>query len=205
MTTKPQRNWTYLIAITIVRAFMAGAAAISFSHIITTANMLGLHGWQAWTTPFAIDGFAALGMLGRSRRFAEQTRRVGLRFAIAAGLISLAANIYAGHTVGERIYGVIVVLAFVSAEQYADRMAPAPAAPVVVEPSAEELATAKRSEAAKKAAATRAANKATKTTAAKKAAATRAAKKAALAAELAELVDGYTPADAPVSPAPIGG
>lgn len=127
MNTKPSTNWTYLIALTITRAFMLGAAAISFTHIVTTSHLLGLGGFQALTTPFAIDGFATLGMLGRSRRFAETTRRAGLRIAIGAGALSLAANVYAGHTIGERIYGVIVVAAFIAAEQYADRMAPAAA------------------------------------------------------------------------------
>jgi len=123
--TRTARNWTYLTALTIVRAFMLAAAVASFTHIVHTAHMLGLSGWQALSTPFMIDGFAALGMLGRSHRFAESTRRVGMRFAIAAGTLSLAANIYAGTNAGERIYGGLVVAAFIAAEQYADRMKPA--------------------------------------------------------------------------------
>lgn len=156
MTTKPNaRNWTYLIVATIVRLYMIGALAISFDHIITAAGMLGLHGWQAYTVPFAIDGFAVLGMIGRSARFAESTQRTGLKLQAAAGTLSLAANIYAGHTRGEQIYGALIVTAFIVAEWYAGKLRPAPAAKTAVDP--------RRSEAARKAAATRKANAATKT------------------------------------------
>lgn len=147
-------NWTYLTVAGIVRLYMIGALAISFGHIITASGLLGLHGWQARTVPFAIDGFAVLGMIGRSARFAESTQRTGLRLQAAAGLLSLAANVYAGHTLGERLYGALIVTAFIVAEWYAGKLRPAPAAKPTVDP--------RRSEAARKAAATRKANAATK-------------------------------------------
>lgn len=148
--TKTRRNWTYLTVAAIVRIYMIGALAISFSHIITASHMLELNGWQAYTVPFAIDGFAVLGMIGRSHRFAEATRRTGFRFQLGAGALSFAANVFAGHTVGERLYGALIVAAFVAAEKYADKLRPAP---VVT-----EEAKAKRSEAAKRGAVTRKAN-----------------------------------------------
>lgn len=152
-----QRNYTYLVVTAIVRLYMLGALAISFSHIITAAHLLQLTGWQAYTTPAFVDGFAVLGMIGRSQRFAPATRRSGFRLQLAAGALSFAANVFAGHTVGERAYGALVVAGFVVSEWYGAKLAPAA---VVVEcPTDAEVLAAKRSAAAVKAAATRKANK----------------------------------------------
>jgi hypothetical protein len=149
------RNWTYTLVTAIVRLYMLGALAISFSHIITAASLLQLHGWQAYTTPFFIDGFAVLGMIGRSHRFETSTRRSGFRLQMAAGALSFACNIFAGHTIGERLYGALVVVGFVAAEWYGAKLAPAaPAQPTDV-----EVLAAKRSAAAAKGAATRKANR----------------------------------------------
>ena len=149
-------NRTYLLVAAIVRLYMIGALAVSFTHIVTASHLLGLEGWQAWTVPFAIDGFALLGMIGRSARFSADTQRTGFRLQITAGAVSLIANVYAGHTVGERLYGALIVAAFIVAEWYAAKLRPAP---VVVPTEAE-----RRSAAAKKAAATRKANAAAKAT-----------------------------------------
>lgn len=151
------RNWTYLTVTAIVRLYMLGALAISFSHIITAASLLQLHGWQAYTTPFFIDGFAVLGMIGRSHRFEQATRRSGFRLQMAAGALSFACNIFAGHTVGERLYGALVVVGFVVSEWYGAKLAPAVI--VTVEPTDAELLAAKRSASARQAAATRKANR----------------------------------------------
>lgn len=148
------RNRTYLAVTAIVRLYMLGALAISFSHIITAAHLLQLDGWQAWTTPAFVDGFAVLGMIGRSQRFAPATRRSGFRLQLAAGALSFSANVFAGHTVGERAYGALVVVGFVVSEWYGAKLAPA--APVM--PAAAEVLAEKRSAAARKGAATRKAN-----------------------------------------------
>lgn len=148
------KNATYLTVSAIVRIYMLGALAVSFGHIITASHMLGLGGWQAYTVPFAIDGFAILGMIGRSSHFAASTQRTGFRLQIAAGALSLVANVYAGHTIGERLYGALIVAAFIVAEWYAAKLRPAP--PVV--PTAAE----RRSAAAKRGAATRKAKAAAK-------------------------------------------
>lgn len=140
MNTK-QRNWTYILVAVIVRAFMVGAAAISFMHIVATSRALGL-GWEAWTVPGFIDGLAVLGLIGRSDRFAPATQRAGLRLMSGAGLLSLACNVYAGHNLGQRLYGVLVVAGFIAAEWYAMKLRPAPAP----EPTVNE----KRSEAARR-------------------------------------------------------
>lgn len=196
MTIKRTRNWTYLTVAGIVRAYMLGALAISFGHIVTASEMLGLHGFEAYTVPFAIDGFAVLGMIGRSHRFAPATRRIGFRLQAGAGALSLVCNVYAGTSLGARLYGALIVVAFVVAESYAERLRPAPVvAPVVVDDAA--VRAERRSAAARKAAATRAARKAEAATTAKPARKPRQRKPAA------PKVPVYL-ADAPVSPAPNG-
>jgi hypothetical protein len=159
MTTTP-KTATYYFVRTVVYAFMALTAVISFMHIVHTAEMLGLTTWERWTVPALIDGFAALGLIGRSARFAPSTRRAGTAITIGAGLLSLACNVMAGESLGGRIYGALVVAVFITAEWYGTKLAPAT---VTVEPTAEETAAAelaaKRSAAAVKAAATRKANR----------------------------------------------
>lgn len=123
MNTKP-RNWTYRIAVTIVYTFLIAAAAGSFTDIVKCAHMLGLH-WQAWTVPALLDGVALMGKLGRSQRFADRTRRAGLRLMVFGGLLSLAANVAAGDNAGQRVYGALLVIGFLLVEWYAGHLAPA--------------------------------------------------------------------------------
>lgn len=175
------RNWTHLAVAAIVRMFMLGTAGVSFSHIIATSHALGLS-WEAWTVPFLVDGLAVLGMIGRSHRFAAATQRAGLRLMAGAGLLSLACNVYAGHNLGQRLYGVLIVAGFVVSEWYACKLRPAPVA-------TDELAEAKRavrSEAARKGAETKARRRAEREAAER--AETRRIRKAAREMERAELV-----------------
>lgn len=151
--TKAPRNWTYLTVLSITRLYLAGALAISFMHIVTTAHLLDLTGWQAMTTPFAIDGMAVLGLIGRSHRWEPSTRRAGLVLQAGAGAVSLFCNVYAGHTIGQRIYGALIVVLFVVAEWYANKLRPAPAAGTV------DAKHAARSEAAKRGAETKRRNR----------------------------------------------
>lgn len=137
----------------IVKLYFFGALVISFTHIIEASHKLGLIGWQSWTTPFAIDGIAVIGMIMRSEAFSTDTRKIGFRVQIVAGLLSLACNVFAGNTLGERIYGVMIVVLFVLSEWLSDRIEGREV------DQARELA-AKRSAAATKAASTRKANKA---------------------------------------------
>lgn len=197
-TTKTRPTATFILTALIVRLFMLGAAAISFSHIIATSHALGL-GWEAWTVPFLIDGLAVLGMIGRSAKFAASTQRAGLRLMIGAGALSLACNVYAGHNLGQRLYGVLIVAGFVVSEWYAAKLRPATPAPVVTAQPTRTLDPQVAAERAAKAAATRATNKTAKLTPAQRGAATRKANR-----ELAAMAAGFVPADAPVSPAPIG-
>lgn len=187
-TMNGKRNWTYLLVAVIVRAFMLGAAAISFSHIVATSHALGL-GWEAWTVPGFVDGLAVLGLVGRSPRFADSTQRAGLRLMAGAGALSLACNVYAGHNLGQQLYGVLVVAGFIAAEWYAMKLRPAPQAEM-------QERTGKRCEPG---CTCRKHAKAKTLTPAQKRAITIANKKAA--AELTAMANGYSPADAPVSPA----
>lgn len=177
-----KRNWTHITATLIVLAFALGSLAISFSHVIELAHRYGVEGWQAWTAPFLVDGFMLLGRLGMSRRFDTATNRIGRRMLVAGALLSLAANVGVGVTVGQRVYGALVVIGFLVSEWYAGKLAPAPVVTVETaeETAARELAE-KRSAAAKQAAVTRAANRAKKAAAAKPAR-SRTARTTALAA-----------------------
>jgi hypothetical protein len=136
----------------IVKLYFLGALAVSFTHIIEASHKLGLFGWQSWTTPFAIDGIAVIGMVMRSVAFSTATRRLGFRVQITAGALSLACNVFAGNTLGERIYGVLIVALFVFSEWLSDRIESRE-----VEEAREQAA--KRSAAAAKASATRKANR----------------------------------------------
>jgi hypothetical protein len=190
---------TYRIVKTLVLLQAIGAAIISFMHIVEVGQRYGL-GWQAWVAPFLIDGFAILGTIGRGAAFAPAARRLGFRLMLGAGAVSLACNVLAGTNVGQRVFGVLVVVGFVAAEWYATRLAPAPAAAPVT-----DEAKARRSEAARRGAETRKRN----------AAAKQKAQRAAVRAERAAARAPKAPADsaaaarmlaragsAPVSPAP---
>lgn len=198
-----KRNYRYIATLAIVRGYLLGALVISFNHIVDLSGSLGLTGWQQQISPLAIDGFAVLGMIARSHTFAESTRRIGMWTQIVAGALSLLANIAAGHNAGERIFGALVVGAYVFSEWFGDRMRPATDDSKAAELAAQQAADAK---AAADAAAQAAAAKRSK--AAKKAAATRkrnaAAKDAAVADQIEQQLDAlelsFAAADAPVSP-----
>ena len=106
----------------IIKLYFLGALAVSFMHIVGAAHKLDLMGWQSYTTPFSIDGIAVIGMVMRSARWSTDTNRLGFRVQVTAGLLSLACNVYAGNTIGERIYGVVIVALFVFSEWLSDHM-----------------------------------------------------------------------------------
>uniref|UniRef100_UPI003F493B2B hypothetical protein n=1 Tax=Actinoplanes sp. CA-084688 TaxID=3239901 RepID=UPI003F493B2B len=58
----------------------------------------------------------------RSEAFSSSTRSLGFRVQITAGALSLACNVFAGNTLGERIYGVLIVALFVLSEWLSDRI-----------------------------------------------------------------------------------
>ena len=128
MFRRIKANPTFALVWLIVHTFLVGAAAVSFTHIVDVSERLGVHDWQAYTVPFLIDGIAILGKIGRSRKFAEKTRRAGLVLMGLGGLVSLAANIEAGENIGQKAYGALLVGGFVLAEWYAGKLEAAPVA-----------------------------------------------------------------------------
>ena len=111
-----------MIVKAIVKLYFFAALAVSFSHIVCASHKVQLDGWQAWTTPFAIDGIAVIGMVMRTERWTKRTNTIGFRVQLIAGLLSLACNVFAGNTVGERIYGVIIVALFIFTEWLSDQL-----------------------------------------------------------------------------------
>lgn len=139
----------------IVALYFVGALAGSLTHTITAVHKLGLHGWEAVAMPFMIDGLAILGLIMRSAQFASHTRRTGARVQFGAGVVQLAANVYAASNLGGVVFGAGLVATYALAEWLSGQL----------DTSEDELATrvateiaVRRSEAARKAAATRKAN-----------------------------------------------
>jgi len=194
---KPERNIPALAAKVIASAFLLAAVVISFSHIIHAAEKLQVTTWQAWTAPFFIDGFMLLGMLGGSARFAESTQRTAAKLRLGAVLASLVANVYAGETVGDRMYGGLIVAGFLTAEWFVSRIK---AAPTATEIKAAQLA-ATRKAAAAQAKATREAN--AEAAAIRKAEAAERRRLAASLADAEAMARVFDTTVAPVSPAPM--
>lgn len=156
----------------IVKLYFFAALTGSFTHTITAATKVGLSGWEAYSTPFMIDGLAVIGMVMRSEEFASRTRKIGFRVQMVMGCMSLTANVYAAHNTGGMIFGVGIVALFLMAEWLGDKaqmqsakdeamkLAQAEAARIVAEAAAE--AQAKKDAAIAKGKATRAKNLRTK-------------------------------------------
>lgn len=100
----------------VVLAFAAGALYFSFSHITDLALRFGATQTEAAAAPFYVDGFMLLGRMAMSRRFTARTNAIGKRFLVGGALVSLAANIAAGQTLGSRVFGALVVAGFVLCE-----------------------------------------------------------------------------------------
>lgn len=149
-TTKTKKSsavdWQLVISKLITRLFMIGTAAVSFTHIVTVGERMGL-GWEAWTVPFLVDGIAVLGLVGRSRRFAPATRTAGLVLVTTGGALSLTCNVMAGHNLGTKLYGVLIVGGFMLTEWYSAKLA--------LTPTRAAQDAARRSESARQGAATK--------------------------------------------------
>lgn len=103
----------------VVWVLLMLAGSLSASHIITTADKLGVHGWQRYCAPALIDVVAIVGKLSQHVDFMEPFRRSGLRLLMAGGIVSLFCNVYAGQNIGEKAFGVLVVGAFMMLESHA--------------------------------------------------------------------------------------
>lgn len=110
---------TFLVRF-IVKAYFIAALAGSFTHIITAAERVGLHGWEATIVPFLIDGMFIIAMVLRGDTYSTRTRMIGLRVQIVMGLLSLSANITATRSVGGVLLAVLLVGGMVFSEWLAD-------------------------------------------------------------------------------------
>lgn len=106
----------------IVKGYFFAALAASFTHLITAAHKGGLHGWEAWSVPFMIDGIAILGLIMRGAEFDTRTRKIGFKVQCGAGLLSLLGNVFAAQNIGGAVYGVGIVALFILAEWLSDNM-----------------------------------------------------------------------------------
>lgn len=176
----------------VVWLFMLTAVAFSTSHIIESAHSLGLT-YEAYAVPVFVDGIALVGKLSMLPRFSRRFRDSGLKLLMFGGTLSLAANVYAGHNIGQRAFGVLIVAGFMLLEGHVVKAADKTAAIAPPAQPTDEL-RAKRSEAARKAAVTRAANKAKATRK------PRAPQAARTPVQEIEDLEGV----APRSPAPVG-
>ena len=133
------------------KAFLIGALAVSYMHIVTVFTMLGLTDWQHWIAPLPIDGLMILGRLGMQTRFAESTRAAGRRLFLSMLALSLVANVAAGlHSAGGMLWGAFVILGVVVTEWYGPKLLPAP--PPELTPAQRGAETRKRKAAERKAA-----------------------------------------------------
>lgn len=147
-------------------AFFAGALAVSYIHIVHVFWMLGLHDWQRYVVPAAIDGLMVLGRIGMASNFAPEARATGKRLFLSMLALSLIANVAAGlESVGGMLWGGLVIMGLVITEWYGPKLRPRPLSPqeraaITRKANAEATAQAKATQAAKRRAAKRPAAKA---------------------------------------------
>jgi hypothetical protein len=199
------KNATYLIGKSVAYGMFGTGLALSVTHIYDLFHStLGAGVVTAAAVPMFVDGLQLIGRMARSHQFAESTRRTGFWVQLLGAAISLAANIIAGHSLGDKIAGAIFVIGYIGMEAFADKLRPVEQD---VKAVAETLAATKKAAAsasAKKAAATRRAN------AAAKARTEAERKERAKLSRLAKQAEQKnwdamveTAAAAPVSPAPV--
>ncbi len=150
-------------------ALLALAGFVSASHIVDTAGTLGLSGWYRYAAVALIDFVAIVGKLSMHESFAPAFRKSGFRLLMAGGLLSLAANVYAGDTLGEKGFGVLTVGVFMMLEHHATKAGKT----AIVERTAQKLDPQVAAARAAKSRATREANRLASLTPAQRAAETR--------------------------------
>lgn len=112
----------YYATVTITRLYFIAALFFSFTEIWHGFLRLGTDPSRAWFAPICIDLFAVLGAIARSHVFTDRTRSIGFRVQVVASLVSLAANVGFGQSVGDRIEGAMIVAGYVFSEWFADNM-----------------------------------------------------------------------------------
>lgn len=109
----------------ILTAILVFVLFVSRDHITQTAYTIGLRGYQANTLFVLIDIVALIGKVLMLKYFARSTRKLGMWMLCVSGSLSLACNVFAGHNLGERIYGAFIVILFVALEQVVTKIKPA--------------------------------------------------------------------------------
>lgn len=100
----------------ITKAYFFGALSISFTHIITSAHKMGGEGYEPYIAPFMVDGIALLGMHMRNEKYDDRTNKIGLWAQCSAGMVSLAMNVHAAHSLFGLLLGIGVVVLFLATE-----------------------------------------------------------------------------------------
>lgn len=151
---KPARNVTLAAATVIVYVYLVSTLALSVNNIIGFAGALGASHLLAYAAPLFVDGLFLMGKLISNPRLGEECNRYGFKLMCTGGALSLIANVFHGHTTGDRVVGALLVLGFVLVEHGATLLGRVSAA----RREARTAVDPARSEAARKAAATRKAN-----------------------------------------------
>lgn len=98
------------------------AAGYSSYHIVQVGLTYEL-GAFAFVMPLFIDGLAIIATLARGNdRFPVVAQRGAVKVLAGAGAVSIAANLAAGHNIGQRLAGVVAVGAYVVAEWFVSKM-----------------------------------------------------------------------------------
>jgi hypothetical protein len=93
----------------ISKAYFFGAMAVSAIHTVHSFEKMGLNTGEQWITPLAIDGLAFFALGLQSKKYSDDTNKIGLRLQIGAGISQLAANVYAASSPGGMVLGLMVV------------------------------------------------------------------------------------------------
>lgn len=101
-------------------AFTIYCLFISREHITTVGYAIRLKSFEAETLFILVDFVAMFGKMLTSKRLTAKTRRIGFKWMVGAGTISLACNIIAGllddWNFGEAGYGAAIVALIVFLE-----------------------------------------------------------------------------------------
>lgn len=145
------------IAKAVAWLIAAIAATSSYGHQVTLlarADLDPIFGIPGeWVTPLTVDSLAIIALVIRmSHDVTERTRKLALIPLVLAGGMAIAANVAIAHNVVQVIVGVWTVASYIIAEFFIGMMERK------AKPEVDDETKAKRSAAARKAAATRAKN-----------------------------------------------
>jgi heme/copper-type cytochrome/quinol oxidase subunit 1 len=81
-----------------VRLYFLAALYFSFTHLTHAAVKLGATTVESVAATLMVDGFFVLGAILRSEDYSTRTRRIGLWVQTAAGIVSVAGNMFAANS-----------------------------------------------------------------------------------------------------------